>query len=64
LHYRAGDDSRIIGAVDGDGYQLLGAVDRSHREAVGQRVADIESLHGRIAELCGILGDEVDQAAR
>src|SRR4051812_29102256 len=32
----------VVGAVDGNGYDLCGAVYRGHLEAVGQRVAVIE----------------------
>ena len=38
-----------LAAVDGDGHQLLGAVRCHRREGVGQRLARIERLHGRIA---------------
>ena len=36
----------VVGAVDGDGYQLLSAVDRGGGERVGQRLPDIARLHG------------------
>src|SRR4051794_37415719 len=36
---------RVVGAVDGDGHHLRGAVDGGYLEAVGQRVAVVERLH-------------------
>ena len=45
----AADHRRIIGAVDGDGDELRGAVDRGGGERVGQRLPDIERLHRGIA---------------
>ena len=44
----AADHCGVVPAVDGDGHQLLGAVDRRGGERVGQRLPDIERLHGRI----------------
>ena len=45
----AADHGGVVGAVDGDGHDLLGgAVDRGGGERVGQRLPDIERLHGRI----------------
>ena len=44
-----GDDRGIIGAIDGDGHQLRRAIDGGDDKAIGQRVADIEHLHGSIA---------------
>ena len=35
----ATDHCGVVGAVDGDGHQLLGAVHRVHGERVGQRSA-------------------------
>jgi hypothetical protein len=40
----AGNDGRVVGAVDGDPYHLWSAIG-GHLEGVGQRVADIERLH-------------------
>ena len=45
----ATDHRSVVGAVDGDGHQLLGAVDRRGGERVGQRLPDIERLHVRVA---------------
>ena len=45
----AGNDGRVVGAVDGDRHHLRGAVDGGHRERVGQRVAGIERLHRVVA---------------
>ena len=45
----AGDHGVVVGAVDGDGDQLGGAVDREGGERVGQRLPGIERLHGRVA---------------
>ena len=44
----AGNHRRIVGAVDGDGDDLRRAVDRRGGEGVGQRLPDIERLHGRV----------------
>src|SRR5206468_1712776 len=41
----AADDGRVVGAVDRDGDDLLGAVDRGDRERVGQMIADVERLN-------------------
>ena len=41
-------DGGVVGAVDGDGHQLLGAVDREGRKRIGQRLPDIARLHGGI----------------
>ena len=46
---RARDHRRIVGAMDGDGHQLRGAVDGGDAERIGQRAADIERLHRRVA---------------
>ena len=52
LDHRAGgiatDHCRVVGAVDGDGHDLGGAVRCHRREGVDQRIARIERLHGRI----------------
>ena len=45
----AADHGGVVGAVDGDGDQLGGAVDREGGERVGQRLPGIERLHGRVA---------------
>ena len=45
----AGDHRGVVGAVDGEGDELCGAVDRGRREAVDQDIARIERLHRRIA---------------
>ena len=46
--HRAGDVGVVVGAVDGDGHQLLGAADREGRKRIGQRLPDIARLHGGI----------------
>ena len=46
---RAADDRRVVGAIDRDGDHLRSAVDGGGGERVGQRLADIERLHGGIA---------------
>ena len=46
--HRAGDGGGVVGAVDGDGHRLLGAIRCHRREGVDQRLARIERLHRRI----------------
>ena len=43
----AGDHRRVVGAVDGDGDDLLGAVGRRHRDAVGVVAARPRTRRGR-----------------
>ena len=44
----AGNHRRVVGAIDGDGHQLRRTVDRADRERIGQRLPDIERLHGGV----------------
>ena len=45
----AADHGGVVGAIDGDGDQLLGAVDRGGGERVGQRLPGVECLHQGVA---------------
>ena len=45
----AGDHRGVVGAVDGEGDELCGAVDGGDGKAIGQRVTDVERLHVGIA---------------
>ena len=43
--FGAGNDGRVVAALDGDRHHLPGAIHGGHGERVGQRVPDIERLH-------------------
>ncbi|CAM3929878.1 hypothetical protein SHAQ108633_03115 [Shewanella aquimarina] len=45
---RAANDCLVVGAVNGDGHLLLGAIDRVYKQGFGKRLASFQALNRRL----------------